>query len=148
MAAFLGCVPDHVLSVLLPLWVMVPVCLSARFTLLLAMPNTSTPFSVGRIGAAALIAMDAVNNSTEILPGRLSEPWLYQNMLQYWFCLEIRLLSGVRVNWLRSLGHQLDFQYVDDECDDLVGPGKIVALQRERNFSAFIGPCCSDVRDA
>ncbi|XP_053474798.1 atrial natriuretic peptide receptor 1 [Ictalurus furcatus] len=99
-----------VLSVLLLLLVMVPLCLSARFTLLLAMPNTSTPFSVGRIGAAALIAIDAVNNSTEILPG-----------------------------------HQLDFQYVDDECDDLVGPGRIVALQQKHNFSAFIGPCCSNV---
>ncbi|XP_053086679.1 LOW QUALITY PROTEIN: atrial natriuretic peptide receptor 1 [Pangasianodon hypophthalmus] len=101
-----------VLSVLLLLlvMVMVPVCLSAKFTLLLAMPNTSTPFSVGRIGAAALIAIEAVNNSTEILPG-----------------------------------HQLDFQYVDDECNDLVGPGRIVALQHKHNYSAFIGPCCSNV---
>ncbi|XP_060773170.1 atrial natriuretic peptide receptor 1 [Neoarius graeffei] len=109
---FLG-MKNHVkavLSVLLLLLVMVPVCLSTRFTLLLAMPNISVPFSVGRIGAAALIAIDAVNNSTDILPD-----------------------------------HQLDFQYVDDECDDLVGPGKIVAMQHQHNFSAFIGPCCSNV---
>lgn len=59
--------------VLLLLWVMMPTCLSTRFTLLVAMPNTSAPFSVGRIGAAALIAIDAVNNSTEILPGQLRE---------------------------------------------------------------------------
>ncbi|XP_027013905.2 atrial natriuretic peptide receptor 1 isoform X5 [Tachysurus fulvidraco] len=99
----------QVLTVLLVL-VMVSVCLSTRFTVLLAMPNTSTPFSVGRIGAAALIAVDTVNNSTRILPG-----------------------------------HQLDFHYVDDECDDLVGPGRIVALQHKHKYSAFIGPCCSRV---
>ncbi|GAA6098013.1 atrial natriuretic peptide receptor 1 isoform X2 [Tachysurus ichikawai] len=101
----------QVLTVLLLLLVvMVSVCLSTRFTVLLAMPNTSTPFSVGRIGAAALIAVDTVNNSTRILPG-----------------------------------HQLDFHYVDDECDDLVGPGRIVALQHKHKYSAFIGPCCSRV---
>ncbi|XP_062864408.1 atrial natriuretic peptide receptor 1 [Trichomycterus rosablanca] len=87
-----------------------PICQGARFTLLLAMPNTSTYFSVGRIGAAALIAIDAVNRSPDLLPG-----------------------------------HQLDYHYVDEECDDLVGPGRIVALQLKNKYSAFIGPCCSNV---
>lgn len=68
-------------------------------------------------------------------------------LLRYWFCLEMKRLSGLRLNFLRALGHQLDFQYIDDECDDLVGPGKIVDLQHKRNYSAFIGPCCSNVRD-
>lgn len=57
------------------------------------------------------------------------------------------ILSGLRVNPLSSLGHQLDFHYVDDECDDLVGPGRIVALQNKHKYSGFIGPCCSCVRN-
>ncbi|KAK3523212.1 hypothetical protein QTP86_022935 [Hemibagrus guttatus] len=104
------------------------------------MPNTSTPFSVGRIGAAALIAIDAVNNSTAILPG-----WLWETGTGSDFTRTEMILSGLRVNPLSSLGHQLDFHYVDDECDDLVGPGRIVALQNKHKYSAFIGPCCSCV---
>ncbi|XP_031416050.1 atrial natriuretic peptide receptor 1 [Clupea harengus] len=78
--------------------------------MLLSMPNTSTVFSVGRIGAGALIAMDTVNSRPDLLPG-----------------------------------HQLDYQYVDDECNDLKGPGKIVELRYRNNYSALIGPACSQV---
>ncbi|XP_017564963.2 atrial natriuretic peptide receptor 1 [Pygocentrus nattereri] len=92
------------------LLLMPPLCLGAKFTLLLALPNTSVAFSVGRIGAGALIAIDTINSSPELLPG-----------------------------------YQLDYQYVDGECNDLVGPGKIVALQHKHKYSAFIGPCCSNV---
>ncbi|XP_072525797.1 atrial natriuretic peptide receptor 1 isoform X2 [Salminus brasiliensis] len=97
------------LSLLLLLMV-VPICLSSRFTLLLAMPNTSLAFSVGRIGAGALIAIDAINSSPELLPG-----------------------------------NQLSYQYVDSRCNDLIGPGQIVALQHKHKYSAFVGPCCSNV---
>ncbi|KAL2098238.1 hypothetical protein ACEWY4_007445 [Coilia grayii] len=82
----------------------------SRFTLLLSMPNTSTLFSVGRIGAGALIAIDTINNRAHLLAG-----------------------------------HQLDYHYVDDECDDLKGPGKIVELQHRNTYSALIGPACSQV---
>ncbi|XP_028832930.1 atrial natriuretic peptide receptor 1 [Denticeps clupeoides] len=82
----------------------------AKFTLLLSMPNNSLPFSVGRIGAGALIAIDAVNNSPGLLPG-----------------------------------HWLEYHYVDDECNDLKGPGKVVELQHRYKYSAFIGPSCSQV---
>ncbi|XP_041912730.1 atrial natriuretic peptide receptor 1 [Alosa sapidissima] len=83
---------------------------SSKFTLLLSMPNTSIPFSVGRMGAGALIAIDTINSRPDILPG-----------------------------------HQLDYQYVDDECNDLTGPGKIVELQHKHNYAALIGPACSQV---
>ncbi|KAG5848363.1 hypothetical protein ANANG_G00097690 [Anguilla anguilla] len=43
------------------------------FTLLLSMPNTSIPYSVGRIGAAALIAIDAINRSPDLLQGHRLE---------------------------------------------------------------------------
>lgn len=43
-------------------------------------------------------------------------------------------------------GHQLDYQYVDDECNDLKGPGKIVELRYRNNYSALIGPACSQVQ--
>ncbi|KAI4903341.1 hypothetical protein NFI96_034376, partial [Prochilodus magdalenae] len=97
--------PQSLLLLLLP-----PLCLGTRFTLLLAMPNTSVAFSVGRIGAGALIAIDTINSSPDLLPG-----------------------------------HHLDYQYVDGECNDLVGPGRIAALQHKHKYSAFIGPCCSNV---
>ncbi|KAL7855542.1 hypothetical protein AOLI_G00191460 [Acnodon oligacanthus] len=93
---------------------MPPLCLGAKFTLLLALPNTSVAFTVGRIGAGALIAIDTINSSPELLPE----------------C---------------SSGYQLDYQYVDGECNDLVGPGRIAALQHKHKYSAFIGPCCSNV---
>uniref|UniRef100_A0A8C9SDS6 Guanylate cyclase n=1 Tax=Scleropages formosus TaxID=113540 RepID=A0A8C9SDS6_SCLFO len=41
-----------------------------NFTLLISMPNTSVPFSAGRIGAGALIAIDKVNLSPELLQGQ------------------------------------------------------------------------------
>ncbi|MBN3311131.1 ANPRA protein, partial [Amia calva] len=41
--------------------------------------------------------------------------------------------------------HQLLYEFVDDECDSVRGTGKIVSLQRNKNYSAFIGPCCSKV---
>ncbi|XP_067106425.1 atrial natriuretic peptide receptor 1 [Osmerus mordax] len=81
-----------------------------EFTLLLVLPNTSQPFSVGRIGAGALIAIDKVNQS----PGLLK-------------------------------GHRLKYDYVDDECHDVNGPGKIVEMKQRLNYSAFIGPSCSTV---
>ncbi|KAJ8335807.1 hypothetical protein SKAU_G00391490 [Synaphobranchus kaupii] len=80
------------------------------FTLLLSIPNTSLPYSVGRIGAGALIAIDAVNRSPDLLPG-----------------------------------HRLEHEYMDDECSAVNGSGKVVSLQHQRNYSAFIGPCCSKV---
>ncbi|XP_051982336.1 atrial natriuretic peptide receptor 1-like [Xyrauchen texanus] len=89
---------------------MVSLSLGTKFTLLISLPNTSTPFSVGRIGAGALIAISAVNSSPDLLPG-----------------------------------HQLDYHYVDDECNDLRGPGKIVDLYHRHKYSAFIGPSCSNV---
>ncbi|XP_064782114.1 atrial natriuretic peptide receptor 1 isoform X3 [Oncorhynchus masou masou] len=88
----------------------VPWVAGSTFTLLLSLPNTSMPFSVGRIGAGALIAIDAVNQSPDLLAG-----------------------------------HWLEHEYVDDECSDVNGPGKIVELLHRRNYSAFIGPACSDV---
>lgn len=42
-------------------------------------------------------------------------------------------------------GHLLDYHYVDDECNDLHGPGKIAALYHRHKYSAFIGPSCSNV---
>ncbi|XP_048851456.1 atrial natriuretic peptide receptor 1 isoform X3 [Brienomyrus brachyistius] len=81
-----------------------------NFTVLLSMPNTSIPFSAGRVGAGALIAIDKVNQDPNLLPG-----------------------------------HHLDYKYLDDHCDSVVGPGRIVDLQRTHNFSAFIGPSCSKV---
>lgn len=42
----------------------------AKFTFLLSLPNNSVPFSVGRIGASALIAMDTVNQSPDLLIGK------------------------------------------------------------------------------
>ncbi|XP_061102891.1 atrial natriuretic peptide receptor 1 [Conger conger] len=80
------------------------------FTLLLSMPNTSLSFSVGRIGAGALVAIDAVNRSPDLLQG-----------------------------------HRLEYDYMDDECSAVRGSGKVVSLQHQRNYSAFIGPCCSKV---
>ncbi|XP_063074370.1 atrial natriuretic peptide receptor 1 [Engraulis encrasicolus] len=93
---------------------LVPVLLGSgsAFTLLLSMPNTSTVFSVGRIAAGALIAIENINSRPDLLPG-----------------------------------HQLDYHYVDDECDDLKGPGKIVELQQRNKYSALIGPVCSQVCD-
>ncbi|CAB1328233.1 unnamed protein product [Coregonus sp. 'balchen'] len=88
----------------------VPWVTGSTFTLLLSLPNTSMPFSVGRIGAGALIAIDAVNQSPDLLAG-----------------------------------HLLKHEYVDDECSDVNGPGKIVELLHIRNYSAFIGPACSEV---
>uniref|UniRef100_A0A8C8G8V0 Protein kinase domain-containing protein n=1 Tax=Oncorhynchus tshawytscha TaxID=74940 RepID=A0A8C8G8V0_ONCTS len=88
----------------------VPWVAGSTFTLLLSLPNTSMPFSVGRIGAGALIAIDAVNRSPDLLAG-----------------------------------HWLEHEYVDDECSDVNGPGKVVELLHRRNYSAFIGPACSDV---
>nr|XP_046181241.1 atrial natriuretic peptide receptor 1 isoform X2 [Oncorhynchus gorbuscha] len=88
----------------------VPWVAGSTFTLLLSLPNTSMPFSVGRIGAGALIAIHAVNRSPDLLAG-----------------------------------HWLEHEYVDDECSDVNGPGKIVELLHRRNYSAFIGPACSDV---
>ncbi|KAM9528490.1 atrial natriuretic peptide receptor 1 isoform 4-T4 [Salvelinus alpinus] len=88
----------------------VPWVAGSTFTLLLSLPNTSKPFSVGRIGAGALIAIDAVNRSPDLLAG-----------------------------------HWLEHEYVDDECSDVNGPGKIVELLHRRNYSAFIGPACSEV---
>ncbi|XP_043090655.1 atrial natriuretic peptide receptor 1 isoform X2 [Puntigrus tetrazona] len=42
-------------------------------------------------------------------------------------------------------GHHLDYHYVDDECSDVRGPGKIAALYHRHKYSAFIGPSCSNV---
>uniref|UniRef100_UPI003AAFE9F1 atrial natriuretic peptide receptor 1 n=1 Tax=Centroberyx gerrardi TaxID=166262 RepID=UPI003AAFE9F1 len=84
--------------------------IGSKFTLLLSLPNTSVPFSVGRIGAGALIAMDTVNQSPDLLTG-----------------------------------HSLEYEYVDDECSDVNGPGKIVEMQYKKKYSAFIGPSCSNV---
>lgn len=95
---------------LLLLMAVIPPSLGIRFTLLISMPNTSSPFSAGRIGAGALIAISAVNSSPDLLQG-----------------------------------HQLDYHYVDDECNDLRGPGKIAALHHKHKYSAFIGPSCSNV---
>ncbi|XP_035273170.1 atrial natriuretic peptide receptor 1 [Anguilla anguilla] len=92
------------------LLVFVPLGRCMTFTLLLSMPNTSIPYSVGRIGAAALIAIDAINRSPDLLQG-----------------------------------HRLEHEYVDDECSAVRGSGKVVSLQHQRNYSAFIGPCCSKV---
>ncbi|KAI7811062.1 putative atrial natriuretic peptide receptor 1 [Triplophysa rosa] len=92
------------------LMAVVPLSLGTRFTLLISMPNTSSPFSIGRIGAGALIAINAANSSPDLLQG-----------------------------------HQLDYHYVDDECSDLRGPGKIAALNHRHKYSAFIGPSCSNV---
>ncbi|XP_010886835.2 atrial natriuretic peptide receptor 1 isoform X1 [Esox lucius] len=82
----------------------------STFTLLLSLPNTSLPFSVGRIGAGALIAIDTVNRSPNLLAG-----------------------------------HSLEYEYVDDECSDVNGTGKIMELWHKHNYSAFIGPACSNV---
>ncbi|XP_052458767.1 atrial natriuretic peptide receptor 1 isoform X3 [Carassius gibelio] len=95
---------------LLFLMILVSLSLGERFTLLISMPNTSIPFSTGRIGAGALIAISSVNRSPDLLRG-----------------------------------HQLDYHYVDDECNDLRGPGKIAALYHKHKYSAFIGPSCSNV---
>lgn len=95
---------------LLFLMTLVSLSLGERFTLLISMPNTSIPFSTGRIGAGALIAVSSVNRSPDLLRG-----------------------------------HQLDYHYVDDECNDLRGPGKIAALYHKHKYSAFIGPSCSNV---
>ncbi|XP_071389998.1 atrial natriuretic peptide receptor 1 [Centroberyx affinis] len=84
--------------------------IGSKFTLLLSLPNTSVPFSVGRIGAGALIAMDTVNQSPDLLTG-----------------------------------HSLEYEYMDDECSDVNGPGKIVEMQYKKKYSAFIGPSCSNV---
>ncbi|KTF87708.1 hypothetical protein cypCar_00016563 [Cyprinus carpio] len=89
---------------------LVPLSLGDRFTLLISMPNTSISFSIGRIGAGALIAISSVNSSPDLLQG-----------------------------------HHLDYHYVDDECNDLRGPGKIVELYHKHKYSAFIGPSCSNV---
>lgn len=51
----------------------VPWVAGSTFTLLLSLPNTSMPFSVGRIGAGALIAIDAVNRSPDLLAGQHTE---------------------------------------------------------------------------
>jgi hypothetical protein len=51
----------------------VPWVAGSTFTLLLSLPNTSMPFSVGRIGAGALIAIDAVNRSPDLLAGQYTE---------------------------------------------------------------------------
>ncbi|XP_036372525.1 atrial natriuretic peptide receptor 1 [Megalops cyprinoides] len=96
--------------VLEALMLLLPQGRGATLTLLISMPNASMPFSVGRIGAGALIAIDAVNRSPDLLPG-----------------------------------HRLEYEYVDDECSAVTGAGKIVTLQHRRNYSAFIGPCCSQV---
>nr|XP_015199399.1 PREDICTED: atrial natriuretic peptide receptor 1-like [Lepisosteus oculatus] len=80
------------------------------FKLLISMPNTSSQFHVGRIGAGALIAIDEINRNSILLKG-----------------------------------HRLVYEYVDDECDAIRGPGKIVSLQHNQNYSAFIGPSCSKV---
>uniref|UniRef100_A0A8C1TMY6 Guanylate cyclase n=1 Tax=Cyprinus carpio TaxID=7962 RepID=A0A8C1TMY6_CYPCA len=95
---------------LLFLMTLVPLSLGDRFTLLISMPNTSISFSIGRIGAGALIAISSVNSSPDLLQG-----------------------------------HHLDYHYVDDECNDLRGPGKIVELYHKHKYSAFIGPSCSNV---
>uniref|UniRef100_W5M3H3 Guanylate cyclase n=1 Tax=Lepisosteus oculatus TaxID=7918 RepID=W5M3H3_LEPOC len=84
------------------------------FKLLISMPNTSSQFHVGRIGAGALIAIDEINRNSILLKVYL-------------------------------LGHRLVYEYVDDECDAIRGPGKIVSLQHNQNYSAFIGPSCSKV---
>ncbi|XP_067259449.1 atrial natriuretic peptide receptor 1 isoform X1 [Chanodichthys erythropterus] len=101
---------ERVPGLLLILMALVHLSLGTRFTLLISMPNTSIFFSLGRIGAGALVAISSVNNST--------------NLLQ---------------------GHYLDYHFVDDECSDLRGPGKIVSLYHRHNYSAFIGPSCSNV---
>ncbi|KAG7458595.1 hypothetical protein MATL_G00222120 [Megalops atlanticus] len=106
MEAIAGALVLETLLLLLPL----PQGWGATFTLLISMPNVSMPFSVGRIGAGALIAIDAINRSPDLLPG-----------------------------------HRLEYEYVDDECSAVTGAGKIVTLQHRRNYSAFIGPCCSQV---
>ncbi|XP_073809370.1 atrial natriuretic peptide receptor 1 isoform X2 [Danio rerio] len=100
----------NALGSMLLLMALVHVSLGTRFTLLISMPNTSIPFSSGRIGAGALIAISSVNSSPELLRG-----------------------------------HHLDYHYVDDECNDLRGPGKIAALYNRHKYSAFIGPSCSNV---
>ncbi|KAJ8407535.1 hypothetical protein AAFF_G00273920 [Aldrovandia affinis] len=92
------------------LLLLVPLGRCRTFTLLISMPNTSIPYSVGRIGAGALIAIDTVNRSPDLLQD-----------------------------------HWLEHEYVDDECSAVRGSGKIVSLQHRRNYSAFIGPCCSKV---
>lgn len=55
---------------LLFLMTLVPLSLGDRFTLLISMPNTSIPFSIGRIGAGALIAISSVNSSPDLLQGQ------------------------------------------------------------------------------
>lgn len=56
-------------TLLLLMWC-VALSSSAKFTLLLSMPNSSTAISVRRIGAGALIAIDTVNNRPDLLPGQ------------------------------------------------------------------------------
>ncbi len=54
---------------LLFLMTLVPLNLCDTFTLLISMPNTSIPFSIGRIGAGALIVISSVNSSPDLLRG-------------------------------------------------------------------------------
>lgn len=94
---------ERVPGLLLFLMALVPLSLGTRFTLLISMPNTSIPFSAGRIGAGALVAISSVNKSPDLLQGqwaictrykrKMSN--IYLSYLMWCWMICVRALSGL-----------------------------------------------------